>query len=102
MVYVKHVETVDGHERMMFAPEGATEVPTCPVCLDRMDPAASGVFTTLCNHSFHANCLSFWRDSTCPVCRYYQEADLQVNKCSTCQATESLWMCLLCGHVGMS
>ena len=33
------------------------EVPRCPVCLDRLDPSATGVLTTVCNHTFHCSCL---------------------------------------------
>ena len=51
-------------------PPGHVEVPRCPVCLERLDPHASGILTILCNHSFHSECLTKWGDSTCPVCRY--------------------------------
>jgi BRCA1-associated protein len=51
-------------------PPGHVEVPRCPVCLERLDPHASGILTVLCNHSFHSECLTKWGDSTCPVCRY--------------------------------
>lgn len=47
-----------------------TEMPTCPVCLERLDPSTSGVLTTICSHSFHCTCLRRWRDDTCAVCRY--------------------------------
>ncbi len=47
------------------------ELPSCPVCLERLDSSASGLLTTLCQHSFHSDCLSRWAGSdTCPVCRY--------------------------------
>lgn len=51
-------------------PSGMTEIPTCAVCLDRLDISASGVLTTLCNHTFHQSCLYHWDNSSCPVCRY--------------------------------
>ena len=41
-------------------PLGMTELPSCPVCLDRLDQDVSGVVTTICSHSFHASCLSKW------------------------------------------
>jgi BRCA1-associated protein len=44
------------------------ELPSCPVCLDRLDQDVSGcLVTTVCSHSFHASCLSRWGDSSCPV-----------------------------------
>jgi len=61
-------------------PAGLTELPTCPVCLERLDSSASGVLTTICNHTFHCTCLSRWSDDSCPICRYCfadEEAQLQ-------------------------
>src|SRR5450432_3243483 len=47
------------------------ELPTCPVCLERMDDT-TGLLTILCQHVFHCACLSKWRGSGCPVCRHTQ------------------------------
>lgn len=82
-------------------PVGHTELPTCPVCLERMDESVDGVLTILCNHAFHANCLVKWGDSTCPVCRCVQTPELaESSVCMECEGTEALWICLICGHVG--
>ncbi|XP_013104040.1 BRCA1-associated protein [Stomoxys calcitrans] len=82
-------------------PLGHTELPTCPVCLERMDESVDGVLTILCNHAFHANCLIKWGDSTCPVCRHVQTPEFMENSvCMECEGTDSLWICLICGHVG--
>lgn len=87
------------------------ELPTCPVCLERMDDT-SGLLTILCQHVFHCACLSKWRDSSCPVCRYTQAAShLPISDalasdsdeescCDSCGAAENLWICLICGSVG--
>ncbi|PFX20461.1 BRCA1-associated protein [Stylophora pistillata] len=81
--------------------EGLTELPKCPVCLERMDESVEGVLTILCNHSFHGSCLSKWSDTTCPVCRYCQTPQpVDDNKCFECDSSESLWICLICGHIG--
>lgn len=80
-------------------PEGLTELPSCPVCLDRLDQDVSGVVTTICSHSFHASCLSKWGDSSCPVCRYTQQPKDEV-RCHQCGSSENLWVCLICGYVG--
>jgi BRCA1-associated protein len=77
------------------------ELPSCPVCLDRLDPSASGILTTMCNHTFHPDCLQSWTGMSCPVCRYFLGEDSQENTaCETCGVTTNLWMCLVCGHVG--
>nr|XP_016997296.2 BRCA1-associated protein [Drosophila takahashii] len=82
-------------------PMGHTELPTCPVCLERMDESVDGVLTILCNHAFHASCLMKWGDSTCPVCRHVQTPELvEDSVCMECEGTDSLWICLICGHVG--
>lgn len=45
------------------------ELPTCPVCLERMDET-TGLLTILCQHVFHCTCLQKWSGGGCPVCRY--------------------------------
>jgi BRCA1-associated protein len=83
------------------APPNHTELPVCPVCLDRMDESVDGVLTILCNHTFHCGCLVKWGDSTCPICRYVQTPEVtQSSVCSECEGSEALWICLICGHVG--
>lgn len=80
---------------------GHTELPTCPVCLERMDESVDGVLTILCNHSFHGECLAKWGDTSCPVCRYCQTVEAAEDQvCSQCGDRDSLWICLICGHVG--
>ncbi|PPQ90742.1 hypothetical protein CVT25_010131 [Psilocybe cyanescens] len=96
------------------------ELPTCPVCLERMDSAVTGLITVPCSHTFHCACLSKWGDSRCPVCRYSQTllsshptsststrtipfadplAPTQ-SSCTACSSTTNLWICLICGNVG--
>ena len=108
--YVKHVEAVPSSELATFIPNTIAELPACPVCLERMDEAVSGVLTIVCNHSFHCECLYKWKDSRCPVCRYCKRMEdedrylLGRNTCMEegCDSTENLWMCLICGNIGCS
>ncbi|KAG8146009.1 hypothetical protein E2320_012426 [Naja naja] len=68
---------------------------------DRMDESVNGILTTVCNHSFHSQCLQRWEDTTCPVCRYCQTPEpVEENKCFECGVQENLWICLICGHIG--
>lgn len=60
LVFVSGVEVEESHPQ---PPPGHTELPTCPVCLERMDESVDGVLTILCNHSFHSNCLAKWGDT---------------------------------------
>ncbi|KAL2821886.1 hypothetical protein BJX63DRAFT_377316 [Aspergillus granulosus] len=86
------------------------ELPTCPVCLERMDET-TGLLTIICQHVFHCTCLQKWKGSGCPVCRYTQDEfrkpsqglpydDSEPAECSTCHSDINLWVCLICGNVG--
>jgi hypothetical protein len=103
-VFVDRVEFKATPELTLFPKdEGMLELPTCPVCLERMDAVVSGLFGLVCNHTFHCKCLAKWGDSSCPVCRYNSdEPDEASNECATCGAHEDLWMCLICGAVAES
>ncbi|KAF9538057.1 hypothetical protein EC957_007271 [Mortierella hygrophila] len=101
---------------------GLAELPTCPVCLERMDSSVTGLLTILCQHTFHCHCLSKWGEGSCPVCRYSQNSittrssnttaagtglsattdgvSEDQNVCAICGTTENLWICLICGHIG--
>lgn len=99
LVFVSCVELL--REGGSVAPVAHTELPTCPVCLERMDESVDGILTILCNHSFHSSCLAKWGDISCPVCRYVQTPELVAdNRCFECHSADSLWICLICGHVG--
>ena len=112
VLFVRRVELTAGvavAEKTSAAPElddesSLTELPSCPVCLDRLDNEASGVVTTVCSHAFHASCISNWEDNSCPVCRYTQSPDeataCQRPGCGETSESASLWACLICGHVG--
>lgn len=101
LVYVANVETTKESENGGLAIPGHTELPTCPVCLERMDETLEGILTILCNHSFHGSCLAKWGDTSCPVCRYCQiPEETPDQRCLLCGSFDSLWICLICGHVG--
>lgn len=95
------VDAADGPAGVDVPLTGHTELPTCTVCLERMDESVDGILTILCNHSFHGSCLAKWSDTTCPVCRYLQSPEVAADSfCCECKSVESLWICRICGHVG--
>ncbi|XP_043271352.1 BRCA1-associated protein isoform X3 [Venturia canescens] len=100
MVFVSRVEVADNGLSLA----GHTELPSCPVCLERMDESVDGILTILCNHTFHSSCLVKWGDISCPICRYAQTPEpLADSHCMECGATnDALWICLICGHIGCS
>lgn len=85
------------------------ELPTCPVCLERMDET-TGLLTIICQHVFHCTCLQKWKGSGCPVCRYTlddfgrrgqgMDTDVGPSECSVCHSEVNLWICLICGNIG--
>lgn len=89
------------------------ELPTCPVCLERMDET-NGIMTIPCSHVFHCSCLQNWKGTGCPVCRFTNPSEADnpnnpynkpfgssaSNLCSICDCTDDLWICLICGYVG--
>ncbi|KAF8517974.1 BRCA1-associated protein 2-domain-containing protein [Hysterangium stoloniferum] len=100
--------------RLAIAQSSMHELPTCPVCLERMDASVTGLVTVPCSHTFHCACLSKWGDSRCPVCRYSQtlltshptrrssveNRGPSLSVCFDCSSTTNLWICLICGNVG--
>lgn len=78
------------------------EIPTCPVCLERLDSTATGVMIGICNHKYHCQCLSRWGDNSCPVCRYALQGGKGGGRtvCSACDCHEDIWLCLICGVAG--
>ncbi|CAM6096640.1 unnamed protein product [Calypogeia fissa] len=99
VLFTADVQYTDSGEEASLPPAGLTELPTCPVCLERLDQNISGILTTVCNHSFHSSCISKWTDSSCPVCRYCQQQS-EKSTCSICDSPENLWICVICGFVG--
>lgn len=101
LVYVERAEVMKSEDGASLPVMELTELPKCTVCLERMDESVNGVLTTLCNHSFHSQCLQRWEDASCPVCRYCQTPEpVEENKCFECGVQENLWICLICGHIG--
>ncbi|RDB23862.1 RING finger protein ETP1 [Hypsizygus marmoreus] len=92
--------------RLGSAQSSMYELPTCPVCLERMDSAITGLITVPCSHTFHCTCLSKWGDSRCPVSRsaiaipFANPSTPMLSACSSCSSTTNLWICLICGNIG--
>ena len=65
--------------------------------------SSQSILTTVCNHSFHIDCLAQWQDSPCPVCRYdhsNDDASSLLSQCHVCGTTHNNnHVCLICGIV---
>eukprot|EP01122_Echinamoeba_exundans_P013362 TRINITY_DN5827_c0_g1_i2.p1 TRINITY_DN5827_c0_g1~~TRINITY_DN5827_c0_g1_i2.p1 ORF type:complete len:509 (+),score=108.60 TRINITY_DN5827_c0_g1_i2:48-1574(+) len=101
--FIKKVQFLQPQTAQIFPSEGQAELPTCPVCLERLDASESGVLTILCQHAFHCRCLIGWKEENrCPVCRYVQQPTGKETRCTKCGESSNLWICLVCGNVGCS
>ncbi|KAG1176747.1 hypothetical protein G6F70_003265 [Rhizopus microsporus] len=88
------------------------ELPTCPVCLERMDESITGLLSIQCRHTVQCYCIDKWGHGKCSVCRHSQRPVLTdprrqpqmqqqlFGECFECQSTDSLWICMICGHIG--
>ncbi|KDP30261.1 hypothetical protein JCGZ_17043 [Jatropha curcas] len=99
ILFVLSVDYAEVAEIASSPPQGFTELPTCPICLERLDADTSGILSTLCDHSFQCSCTSKWTYLSCQVCRLCQQQD-DIPACSVCGTFENLWVCLICGFVG--
>ncbi|KAJ1443910.1 Zinc finger, UBP-type [Sesbania bispinosa] len=99
ILFLLSVEYSEYAEVAGTPPAGYTEIPTCPVCLERLDPDTSGILTTLCDHSFQCPCVSKWTYLSCQVCRFCQQQD-EMPTCFVCGTLDDLWVCMICGFVG--
>ena len=94
------MKTIDTYVYMIFSSLNISTIIRI-ILFSRLDETCNGILTVLCNHSFHAQCLVKWEDTTCPVCRSSQTPESsEDNECRECQAREDLWLCILCGMVG--
>ncbi|XP_009803420.1 BRAP2 RING ZnF UBP domain-containing protein 1 [Nicotiana sylvestris] len=97
--FIQSVEYAESAHIASTPPAGYTELPTCPVCLERLDQDTSGIQSTLCDHSFQCSCVSKWTYLACQVCRLCQQQDERPT-CSECGTLKNLCVCLICGFVG--
>ncbi|KAK2102609.1 hypothetical protein P7K49_020276 [Saguinus oedipus] len=104
LVYVERAEVLKSEDGASLPVMDLTELPKCTVCLERMDESVNGILTTLCNHSFHSQCLQRWDDTTW----MREEADWILSLSLTQMELghlsylfrQNLWICLICGHIG--
>ncbi|KAF5459182.1 hypothetical protein F2P56_023160 [Juglans regia] len=99
LLFMMSVEYTESAEIAGTPPPGCTELPTCPVCLERLDPDTSGILSTICDHSFQCPCISKWTYLSCQLCRFCQQQD-EKPTCFVCGTLEDLWVCMICGFVG--
>ncbi|CAI9782461.1 unnamed protein product [Fraxinus pennsylvanica] len=99
MYFAQSVQYTTSAEIANTPPSEFAELPTCPVCLERLDYDTSGIQSTLCDHSFQCSCVSKWTYLSCLVCRLCQQQD-EKPACAVCGTLNNLWVCLICGFVG--
>ncbi|KAM1809205.1 hypothetical protein ACFX11_026415 [Malus domestica] len=99
ILFLQSVDYTESEEIAGIPEKEFTELPTCPVCLERLDADTSGIASTLCDHSFQCPCISKWTYLSCQVCRLCQQQD-EKPACSVCGISVNPWICIICGFVG--
>eukprot|EP00434_Breviolum_minutum_P002897 symbB.v1.2.002547.t1/scaffold103.1/size331058/12 len=96
-------------------PSTAYEMPSCPVCIERIDVSGTGLVTH--SHGWSAEQQDERRPPTCFACAIIAANGGNVNpqpgsvvtrktlgnptlKCECCSKQDELWVCLICGHLG--
>lgn len=90
-----------------FPSKDSVILPTCPVCIKRLDKSISGLNVIECRDLFHSCCRENCRklSRSCKVCRLLfddkaNKDDTLLMDCFDCGSTENLWICLICGNLG--
>lgn len=99
LLFMLSAEYTESADFACTPPSGFTELPTCPVCLERLDQDTSGILNTLCDHSFQCPCISKRTNLSCQVCQFCQQQD-EKPTCFVCGTSENLWVCMICGFAG--
>ncbi|PWA72231.1 zinc finger (ubiquitin-hydrolase) domain-containing protein [Artemisia annua] len=98
--FAQAVEYTDSAEIASIPQTGYTELPTCPVCLERLDYDTSAIQITHCDHSFQCPCITKWAYLSCQVCQLCLQQDGKPTTCAVCGTSNNPWVCLICGFVG--
>ena len=108
---LEHVLAWEGPESLhtplfaaLHSPRGELVSHNCAVCLEAMDGTdePTTIVTTVCNHTFHLQCLAKCQGSPCPVCRYDHSGlnnQSLFSQCHLCATTAHNYVCLICGTV---
>lgn len=63
MIVISHID-----QRIQMNKSLKIHQDECSICLENME---TNNFETSCHHYFHRECLSLWKETTCPICRKY-------------------------------
>ena len=75
------------------------QIPTCPLCLEKIETSNSGIETVLDNFPCER-----WTNykNKCKVCNKLSPSVIKLLSCEKCNIKSSLWCCLICGNIGCS
>eukprot|EP00743_Colponemidia_sp_Colp-15_P007666 GILK01008297.1.p1 GENE.GILK01008297.1~~GILK01008297.1.p1 ORF type:complete len:487 (+),score=73.15 GILK01008297.1:41-1501(+) len=130
LCYVMFITEAKFLEQHAESPINTVELPTCPVCVERLDVSVSGIVTIVCSHSSPLTCVcrTRWKHivKTCGVCIKCptfakplidspSESPVHTHTspttvgtggsetvfcCANCSHIEGLWVCLICAQIG--
>ena len=82
-------------EYRKLLPVGSKQIPSCPLCIERIDVTVSGIITSRRGWLSGGSVSS----SSCEACSNLSDEKLNCSQCRMCIST-GLWLCLLCGNIG--
>ena len=74
-----------------------SQIPTCPLCLEKIDSSNCGIETVLGN--FPCERWTNYKNS-CKICNKLSPSITSLLTCEICKNKSSLWCCLICGTIG--
>ena len=75
-------------------------LPLCPICFQCFDPLISTLFMPSTIDDISPSTIEEWGGSNCIICNTIYSENAEKLKCSSCDITSKLWICMECGHVG--
>ena len=76
-------------------------LPTCPLCMERLDASITGIPTSKCDHAENiCKCMLKWKtNNDCSICQVL--LDKSNVCCGNCnELVDTLWICMICASIG--
>ena len=74
-----------------------SQIPTCPLCLEKIETSNCGIETVL--DIFPCERWTNYKNA-CKVCSKLSPSVIKLLTCEKCKNNLSLWCCLICGNIG--
>lgn len=82
------------------------ELPTCPLCIERLDGSITGLYFEMLKKARNYEKEDRWKEvkEKCKTCKkvkkHLENTSDSTLKCQTCGYAQNIWVCLICAHTG--